>query len=716
MSAPTNPFAAALEGHKEEGQQAATHSPHNPFAAHAPPATNPFVPPSGSEGYSQPAPQAPPAAQHESASHISQQLSGLDFGGTDSTTSASQQPAQSIGTHAEAAPQLAAPVETATTASATTPSQFSSGEPEMTTTYAPPPGPPPGHYGGSAAFPGNPSQMPPSSNLSQAEADEAYARQLLAEDEERVRRRQERRQARQGSNGAYQQQNFGGGRAAPALANGALAPGTPEPRPRDPNEEQQWNTKEIYWRGRIQRIIVQSENGPCSLIALCNVLLLRGTLTITPEDRPAVSYSYLSSLLGEHLIDVISTSQTDDSMDLEAALSILPQTQTGLDVNVCFSSIFGFSVDQAPTTQASTTLVDIAGEGSASSTAAAAGLPNAEKQKQRGELALFKLCDVPLVHGWLADEDDKDTWAAVVQRAGDYDKALDRVVAGDELAKGTIVEGGGVANGSSVDATRGLQPSEAVVVNDALLIRNFLENTATQLTYPGLYALSTQLERGTPYALFRNSHLSVLYRPSEEELRQAGDATQDPTDAAQPQLYQLVTDSTLEGEDTIVWESVEDVDGSASRFYDAKFRQSHAQDFVGRRDAGQGGGQVDEDADFAFAQQLQDQESRRARRSERSGRLPAHSGRTQAGNNGTTASDSPGGGNIISRMLAARKTGKRAPSSNARLESSLADGMGGRSSSQPRPVQYSMAQLPSDGPAPAEEYSAKKDKWYKKIF
>ncbi|UZJ54135.1 hypothetical protein CBS101457_003455 [Exobasidium rhododendri] len=740
MTAPTNPFTSALGAHKEEQQvhPAAYHNPHNPFVSSnsstavsspLPPSTSSTNPFATSHGFEQrEEASSSPLAQTNTNQYgsITDDLSGLDFGqSTNSTTLSQGQSASQFGQQ-ERVPSTQH--YESTQQSEPTFADNSSTQPAaaMTTMYAAPPGPPPGvldtpsHFTGQGAgisqqyVPNNTETYP-----SLAESDEAYARNLLAEDEDRVRRRQEQRNAGR-SSGQVGNGNQSVSRTGPATSQGGFVAPLPTPsRPSNTNEEKQWNTKEVYWQGRVQRIIIQNENGPCSLIALCNMLLLRGTLQLTPEDRPAVSYSYLSSLLGEHLIDVITTSGSESAMDLEAALSILPQTQTGLDVNVCFDSIHGFAVEQSPE-EVSSSLIDLGGEGSS---AVKSGRAKKEKEMQRGELALFKLCNAPLVHGWIADVDDKETWAAVVQRAGNYDKALDRVVAGDELAKGTVVENNAQTNGGgsgySVD---GLQPEEALVVKDAHLIRNFLEATASQLTYPGLYALSTTLQRGTTYALFRNSHLSVLYRPTEEELRQALDSSYEATDAAQPQLYQLVTDSTLESEDTIVWESVEDVDGSASRFYDGKFRQSRVQDFVGRQDASRGGGQVSEDADFAYAQQLQDRESERASRYAQQGQRGQRTSQQQGGGvdryaNGNTSSN--GGGNAISRMLAARKAGKRAPSSSAQRENSNAMNATGEEPStyQPPSSNYPAPAVTSDAPAPGEEYAPpKKDKWYKKIF
>lgn len=66
------------------------------------------------------------------------------------------------------------------------------------------------------------------------------------------------------------------------------------------------------------------------------------------------------------------------------------------------------------------------------------------------------------------------------------------------------------------------------------------------------------LAPNTLYALFRNSHLSVIYKTG-------GD------DGA---LFTLVTDQVFLNEPDIVWERMEDVDGSSSTWSDADFRRS----------------------------------------------------------------------------------------------------------------------------------------------
>lgn len=747
-------------GQYESTHHPEQHHPNNPFLRNTsttlpssqsqqelpiqPPQTNsnPFQIPSKGPttmGSGQPIKQDSPfnTNQPNSADEITQSLSGLDFG-SGATSAPERQMSTLANPFSTNYPSDTHAVSTNMPnphAQSTSPHPSTAPSTTLPTVYAPPSGPPPeilaaqnasDQFSNGNTIPSTDSQFAAVEQIRQMETDEEYARKIWAREEERHRRRAQRSGETEASLIDRQRQKQRQQSYDPSLAavGGAPAPhssATPGPaiHPQAPlppsnsdlaNEEKQWNTKEIYWKGRSQRIIVQNENGPCSLIALCNVLLLRGTVQITPEDRPAVSYSYLSSMLGEHLIDAISTNP-GAALDLEAALSILPQTQYGLDVNVKFSAIDAFATEDE---QTGATVQD---EPSASSSTAAVSNAHkkSDKNAQRGELALFKLCNVPLVHGWIADQADAETWTAVVERTGNYDKALDRVVAGDDIAKSTEGDASFEIRAAQVMDTISTEQRE--VLQDALLIRRFLESTATQLTYPGLYALSTSLERGVLYALFRNSHLSVLYRPTEEELQLAASASDV---HSQPQLYQLVTDSTLENEDTIVWESVEDIDGSASRFYDGKFRQARVQDFVGRGSA-DNANQMNEDADFAYAQQLQERERQRADRHQKAVNTYRNK-RTQynQNSNANAAGSSGGGNNLIARMLQNRKSSKHAPSNTA-LRQNVDTMIGGEGNHAPDDGFASASRPPaavaSDGPAPGEEYPQKEGKkWWKKVF
>lgn len=100
------------------------------------------------------------------------------------------------------------------------------------------------------------------------------------------------------------------------------------------------------------------------------------------------------------------------------------------------------------------------------------------------------------------------------------------------------------------------------------MVRRFLDSTQSQLTYHGLFHLATTLAPGSLVALFRNSHLSVLYKSTGDE----------------PALYTLVTDQVFLQEPSVVWERFEDVDGGWSTFVDSEFvRASPAGgDFAGQ--------------------------------------------------------------------------------------------------------------------------------------
>ncbi|GAA5948773.1 hypothetical protein JCM21900_005292 [Sporobolomyces salmonicolor] len=345
------------------------------------------------------------------------------------------------------------------------------------------------------------------------------------------------------------------------------------------------------------KIIQQNRNGPCSLIALCNILILRNDIHIAP-GRDRVTYSFLSNLLADYFLRVTTTtpsseappsptSPTTTQLSLEAALSILPSTQSGLNLNPQFSRINGFV--STPSSGA-------------------------------GELALFSLAQIPLLHGWLADPADQETYEAL-REAGDYDRALEMVVEGSEIAGGRLElredEMSDEELVKEAERRSSWTPLQEQKVRKAHLINTFLNSTSTQLTYPGLFTLSSTPSLLPPSglaALFRNSHLSVLYRrPSSPSSTFNAAASH-----GGPELFTLVTDSSFAGEEEVVWESLEDTDGSGSEFYTAALRRSRTRggDWAGVRaeeqQADRGRTSAREEADLALAHRLQAEENDRA--------------------------------------------------------------------------------------------------------
>ncbi len=100
----------------------------------------------------------------------------------------------------------------------------------------------------------------------------------------------------------------------------------PLPPPRDDGVHL-YNVKRVSFFGRQDvPVICQNENGPCPLIGIANVLLLRGVLSLDAgggADRVMVSTEELMSLLAARLLDVnqkpnaIAADQPDQCRGLE---------------------------------------------------------------------------------------------------------------------------------------------------------------------------------------------------------------------------------------------------------------------------------------------------------------------------------------------------------------------------------------------------------------
>lgn len=278
----------------------------------------------------------------------------------------------------------------------------------------------------------------------------------------------------------------------------------------------------------------------------------------------------------------------------------MPKTLSGLDVNVNFIT-GGFSESQ-----------------------------DSSSSSSYSELELFKLAKVDFKHGWIvSQDDDKDVYEVLLTVANDYDTAVNVLVEGDAIAQGhitgnstsarspTVVGGKGADSGEAGDIQSPaspaapavllpsnpqnleelfeelcMEPNKQAKVYQATIINRFLKNTSTQLTYTGLFKLSNEvLKPNSLCALFRNSHFSVLYRRPNDipPSRVAEDAQPFSNEAVQesklPQatLFQLVTDQALLHEPNAIWESLEDVDGSASQFFDSRLQPARIrQDWVSR--------------------------------------------------------------------------------------------------------------------------------------
>lgn len=273
-----------------------------------------------------------------------------------------------------------------------------------------------------------------------------------------------------------------------------------------------YRIKDIVFFGSARRILLQSANGPCPLLALCNVLLLRNQISIS-QDARYISFNELVDMVSAFLFDANSRAMEDEGAadvreNLESCLEILPRLNVGLDVNVKFGSTTDFEYTR--------------------------------------ELSVFDLLDIALFHGWLVSKQDEKAWQAFGHLS--YNQIVEKLIAMHELQQ---------KQREAAEKDEGVQLSgeESEALEQGMLIQDFLDRTASQLSYDGLLELHESVRERQLAVFFRNSHFNTL-------LRYEGD------------LYLLCTDIAF-SHSHIVWEKLDEVDGDTS-YCDAQFRVNDA--------------------------------------------------------------------------------------------------------------------------------------------
>jgi len=217
--------------------------------------------------------------------------------------------------------------------------------------------------------------------------------------------------------------------------------------------------KTVPFFDRGVKILAQNENGPCPLLALCNVLLLRGSIEIPSRFVDTITSEHLVSLVANHLMESNPPIENDaaaaanQAQTISDIISILPKLQRGMDVNVKFSGISHFEFNDY--------------------------------------VSIFDMLDVNLFHGWLVDPQAADT-APVVGKLS-YNQLVEKVIGG-----------GGSGDNGNRDATR--------TVIEAEVCRAFLEETKSQLTYHGLMELHEKVRERQLCVFFRNNHFSTMFK------------------------------------------------------------------------------------------------------------------------------------------------------------------------------------------------------------
>ncbi|KAJ6107108.1 hypothetical protein N7523_008431 [Penicillium sp. IBT 18751x] len=359
-----------------------------------------------------------------------------------------------------------------------------------------------------------------------------------------------------------------------------------------------YSIRKINWTDRTGQllqspILVQTQNGPCPLLALINALVLRsGPKLQTPIIRALRSREQISlGLLIEALFEELTTCLGPDEEfpDIEALTRFLTMLHTGMNVNPRLILVNGFPI----TWDASVTRLtnDLAQE-----TTDSLGT-----FQETDDLRLYSTFRVPLIHGWVASWSSREHTA--MTRVAQLHEDIQLLPFRRQELEDQVMQG------------RSLSPEEEQTMADIQAIQNFVDvENATQLSPFGLTQLTTQLAPGSVSIFFRNDHFSTLYKHPQSH-----------------QLFTLVTDAGYANHAEVVWESLVDVTGFNSEFLAGDFRAvshgpSETADSTGpagprtsstaarstfasaETPEGEVSSQEQSDADYAYALSLQFQE------------------------------------------------------------------------------------------------------------
>ncbi|XP_073763110.1 ubiquitin carboxyl-terminal hydrolase MINDY-2 isoform X1 [Danio rerio] len=176
------------------------------------------------------------------------------------------------------------------------------------------------------------------------------------------------------------------------------------------------------------------------------------------------------------------------------------------------------------------------------------------------ECIVFDLLDIPLYHGWLVDPQMADIVKAVGNCS--YNQLVEKIISCK-------------------------QSDSSELAGEGFVAEQFLNSTATQLTYHGLCELTSTVQEGELCVFFRNNHFSTMTK-------------------FKAQLYLLVTDQGFLTEEKVVWESLHNVDGDGN-FCDSEFHLRPPSDpetvYRGQQD------QIDQDYLMALSLQQEQQAS-----------------------------------------------------------------------------------------------------------
>ncbi|KAF8426710.1 hypothetical protein EV426DRAFT_641099 [Tirmania nivea] len=328
----------------------------------------------------------------------------------------------------------------------------------------------------------------------------------------------------------------------------------PPPPARNPSPEA-YQIKHITWvdpttsQARRSPILLQNENGPCPLLALVNALTLSTpssattALTEILRVREHVSLQLLLDAVFDGVVTRASTYGVD--IDMADLFAFLMSLSTGMNVNPRFVFPQLPSGDDGPP--------QLLGS-----------------FEQTREMRLYNSFGVPLYHGWLPSP--SVAVYKVMQRAAPTYEEVQNLLLHEEIILHRI----STAHQGSPEGQ--ITRQEENVVEDAGVIREWLDDSCTQLTDWGLESLTrwwggnvhdgAGASLGKVGILFRNDHFCTVMK-ARLPGREGG------------VLLSLVTDMGYGGYEEVVWESLVSVNGQGGGFLTGDYRPVGGEDGAG---------------------------------------------------------------------------------------------------------------------------------------
>uniref|UniRef100_A0AAY4DAD9 Ubiquitin carboxyl-terminal hydrolase n=1 Tax=Denticeps clupeoides TaxID=299321 RepID=A0AAY4DAD9_9TELE len=305
----------------------------------------------------------------------------------------------------------------------------------------------------------------------------------------------------------------------------ALQDGTKVQCPKDRAAGQSiYHIKWIKWKEENTPIITQNENGPCPLLAIMNVLLLAWKVKMPPMME-IITAEQLMEYLGDYILDA-------KPKEISEAQRLNYEQNMSDAMAVLHKLQTGLDVNVKFT--------------------------GVRVFEYTPECIVFDLLDIPLYHGWLVDPQMADIVKAVGTCS--YNQLVEKIISCK-------------------------QSENSELAGEGFVAEQFLNSTATQLTYHGLCELTSTVQEGELCVFFRNNHFSTMTK-------------------FKGQLYLLVTDQGFLTEEKVVWESLHNVDGDGN-FCDSEFRLRPPSDpetvYHGQQD------QIDQDYLMALSLQQEQQ-------------------------------------------------------------------------------------------------------------